>query len=179
MRKHAVLAFILPVILGGAARYTASGDMVFPADYREWVFLGSGLDMSYTKGAPMADASMFDNVFVDPASWQAFKQTGHWPEGTMLVMEARGAGSKGSINRNGHYQTTELMGAEVHVRDTRRFPGGWAFFVADTPTSAKLVPQDRSCYTCHLSHGAVDTTFVQFYPIAKPIAEKAGTYHEP
>jgi hypothetical protein len=34
------------------------------------------------------------------------------------------------------------------------------------------------CYECHRAHGAVDTTFAQFYPIAKAIAIKAGTYRE-
>ena len=29
------------------------------------------------------------------------------------------------------------------------------------------------------AHGAVDTTFTQFYPTAKPIAVAAGAYHEP
>ena len=40
----------------------------FPTDYREWVFLSSGLGMTYGPAGP-ADASgnpRFDNVFVTP-----------------------------------------------------------------------------------------------------------------
>jgi hypothetical protein len=58
-----------------APRYTADGALMVPADYRDWVFLSSGLDMSYTEGMSMPH-HMFDNVFVDPNSWAAFKKTG-------------------------------------------------------------------------------------------------------
>jgi hypothetical protein len=157
-------------------RYTANGALLPPADYREWVYLSSGLDMSYSEGASMAGHSMFDNVFVDPASWAAFKRSGHWPDKTMLVMEVRGASSKGSINKQGHFQTEELMGAEVHVRDEARFKGGWGFFVLDGDKPAQLLPYSAQCYECHQAHGAVDTTFTQFYPTARPIAVKAGSF---
>ena len=173
---------LLPVLvaasLPGTPEYSASGDFVPPADYRDWVFMSSGIDMSYGKGPPMQGASMFDNVFVDPASWQSFKRTGHWPDKTMFAMEARGAASHESINRNGQFQTAELMGVEFHVRDDSRFRGGWAFFVQDGDT-AKLVPATADCYACHAANGAVDTTFTQFYPTAKVVAVRAGTFVEP
>jgi hypothetical protein len=175
------------VLLCGAApapfstgpHYTAAGELLPPADYRQWVFLGSGLDMSYTEAPPMAGQSMFDNVFVDPAAWQAFQKTGHWPDKAMFVLEARGAASHGSINKRGQYQTEELMGVEVHVRDEARFKGGWGFFAVQGAAPAKMIPYAAQCYACHQAHGAVDTTFTQFYPTAKPIAVKAGNYREP
>ena len=37
-------------------QYTADGQIKFPANYREWVFLSSGLDMSYSPQATAADA---------------------------------------------------------------------------------------------------------------------------
>jgi hypothetical protein len=156
-------------------RYTAEGALIPPTDYREWIFMSSGLDMSYTDGSAKPEHSMFDNVFADPGAWAAFKRTGHWPDKTMLVMEVRGARSKGSINKRGHYQTEEEMGAEVHVRDESRFKGGWGFFALAGDKPAALLPTSAPCYGCHQAHGAVDTTFVQFYPTAKLIAAKAGT----
>jgi hypothetical protein len=155
--------------------YTADGSLVVPADYREWIFLSSGLDMSYSEKPGMQDHSMFDNVFVNPEAWRAFKATGHWPDKTVFVMESRGADSHGSINKHGHYQTEELMGMEFHVRDTARFKGGWGFFAVDDTGPAKLLPTSASCYSCHQEHGALDTTFTQFYPTAKTIAAKAGS----
>jgi hypothetical protein len=174
----ATLAFGPSRGLAAEPSYAADGALLPPADYREWVFLSSGIDMSYSESAPMADESMFDNVFVDPKSWSAFKQTGRWPDKTVFVMEGRGASSRGSINKHGQFQTS-LMGVEYHVLDTARFKGGWAFFAADDAAHpAALLPANAPCYACHAAHGAVDTTFTQFYPTARAIAARAGTYRE-
>ena len=154
--------------------YTADGQLVFPANYREWIYLSSGIDMSYFQQG-MAGHSMFDTVFVNPEAYKAFLQTGTWPDKTMLVLEVRGAGSDASINKSGHFQTTELMGREVHVKDESRFPGKWAFFGFDDKETAKMVPKEAACYSCHEHHGAVDTTFVQFYPTLIDIAKQKGT----
>ncbi len=162
------------------AAYDKNGDMLPPASYREWVYLTSGIDMSYTaKTGGMDGQSMFDNVFVDSAAWRSFQQTGTWPDKTVMVLEVRGAKSRGSINLSGHYQGTDVMGVEVHVKDEARFPGKWAFYEFDSlNTNGKLVPQGASCYSCHAAHGAVDTTFVQFYPTLLPIAQKKNTMSE-
>ena len=154
--------------------YTADGKLIFPATYRQWIYLTSGVDMSYSPNASM-NHSMFDNVFVNPDAYRSFLQTGTWPDKTMLVLEARMAGSNASINKNGHFQTPELMGKEVHVKDESRFPGKWAFFGFDEGDTAKMVPTDAACYSCHQQHGAVDTTFVQFYPTLIDLAKSKGT----
>jgi hypothetical protein len=155
--------------------YSGDGGLLFPANYREWVYLTSGIDMSYSPNAMAMDHSMFDNVFVNPDAYKAFLQTGTWPDKTMLVLEVRVAGSKASINKSGHYQTTELMGREVHVKDESRFPGKWAFFGFDGEAPGKQVPKEAACYSCHEQHAAVDTTFVQFYPTLIELAKTKGT----
>ena len=159
----------------GVPSYTSDGQLKLPEHYREWVYLTTGIDMSYNPALSSADHSMFDNVFVNPEAYKAFTQTGTWPDKTVLVLEVRGAQSKGSINQTGHYQGSDVMGLEVHVKDEARFPGKWAFFGFDNETSAKMIPQNMDCYTCHSEHGAVDTTFVQFYPTLLETAKKKGT----
>ena len=162
-----------------APAYAANGDMRPILQYREWVFLTSGIDMSYSPKAMDMGHSMFDNVFVTPAAYRSFLATGTWPDKTVLVLEVRGAQTKGSINKTGHYQSTERMGLEVHVKDEARFPGKWAFFDFDSPDkNGTLIPQGAPCYTCHAAHAAVDTTFVQFYPTLLPLAQKKGTLSE-
>ncbi len=81
--------------------YTAGGDLGPPSDYREWVFMSAGLDMSYSESAAATAQSVFDNVFVDPAAWAGFKKTGHWPDKATFVLEIRRAESHGSINKKG------------------------------------------------------------------------------
>ena len=155
-------------------QYTSNGDLKFPEHYREWVYLSTGFDMSYNPGAGM-DHHMFDNVFAEPSAYKAFQETGTWPDKTVLVLEVRGAEGKGSINQKGNYQSTEVMGREVHVKDEARFPGKWAFFGVEDGKTGKIFPVEAECYKCHAAHAAVDTTFVQFYPTLLPIATSKGT----
>ena len=160
---------------GSGPEYTSDGQMRLPEDYRQWVYLTTGFDMSYSANAMQMDHHMFDNVFVNPESYKAFVETGTWPDKTMLVLEVRKAEGRGSINQKGNYQGTDRMGLEVHVKDSSRFSGKWAFFGFDESKTAKMTPTDMACYSCHSDHGAVDSTFVQFYPTLLPIAQAKGT----
>lgn len=159
----------------GAAQFDAKGNLVFPADYRHWTYLSSGLGMSYNAVANAQANPSFDSVFVDPASELAFRNTGHWPEGTVMVLEIRGSNSKGSINLHGSYQAGAPLALEIHVRDSQRFKDGWGFFAVDAKQATSLIPYGATCYSCHQQHAAVDTTFVQFYPTLLPIATAKGT----
>ena len=163
-----------------APAYDKDGKMLPPANYREWIYLTTGIDMSYFPKPPgMEDHSTFDNVFVNPEAYRSFLATGTWPDKTVMVLEARAAQSKGSINQHGHFQAGGVMDMEVHVKDESRFPGKWAFFSFDSAGgNGTQIPAAASCYTCHTAHAAVDTTFVQFYPTLLPIAQKKGTLSE-
>ena len=156
-----------------APEYTEKGQLKLPEQYREWVYLSTGMDMSYSAGGT-ADHHMFDNVFVNPSAYKSFLQTGTWPDKTMLVLEVRGA-EQTSINKRGNSQSGEVMGVEVHIKDEGRFPGKWAFFSFDSGSVGNLFPSGAACYSCHQAHAAVDTTFVQFYPTLLPIAESKAT----
>ncbi len=166
---------------GAAPQYTADGELKFPEHYRDWVYLTTGFDMSYNPAMQMSGHHMFDNVFVNPAAYRTFLATGTWPDKTIFVLEARGAKDKGSINQRGNYQSTEVMGLEVHVKDEARFGKGekgggkWAFFSFDDGKVSKMIPATADCYSCHAAHAAVETTFVQFYPTLLPVAQAKGT----
>jgi hypothetical protein len=161
--------------------YNAKGQLQLPANYREFVYLSTGIDMNYSPNATQAAGrSSFDNVFVNPEAWRSFQSTGTWPDKTMLVLEGRVGSSEGSINHSGHYQSTERTGLEVHIKDTKRFPadqfpGGWAFVSFDDGADGSLFEPKANCYTCHQQHAAVDTTFVQFYPTLLPLATSKHT----
>jgi hypothetical protein len=185
MLRYCALLFLSAFLLAQAAPlppqntantpvYTADGRLVFPTNYREWIYLTTGMDMDYNPDPSMAGHSMFDNVFVNPESYRAFVATGTWPDKTMLVLEGRMAANKGSINKAGHYQTNDVMMRSVHVKDAR-LPGGWAFFGYDESGPTKPIPTTAECYSCHQQHAAVDTTFVQFYPTLLEIAKQKGT----
>jgi hypothetical protein len=154
--------------------YTADGKLVFPKDYRTWVYLSTGFDMSYDNNGTGMDVHIFDSVFVDPRSYGVFQKTGTWPDKTIFVLETRQGAQKGSINKSGQFQTA-LLGLEAHVKDTARFKSGWSFFGYDSKGPSKPVAQTSNCNVCHEQHAAVDTTFVQFYPTLLPTALEKKT----
>lgn len=154
-------------------QFVSGNRLVRPQNYREWVYLSSGLGMAYNPNPNSPPA--FTNVFVAPSAYRVFVATGHWPDKTIFVLEEREAADKGSINKNGHFQS-DLQGIAASVKEESRFPEKWAYFnFGLNAQSASANPKD-ACWQCHNQHGAVDNTFVQFYPTLKPIAAKFGTY---
>jgi hypothetical protein len=176
-----------PAAASDGATYTADGQVVRPVNYREWIFLSSSLGMTYGPEQPAADRPpLFDNVFVNPESYRAFKRTGRWPERTMLILELRRGEVNASINNGGRTQG-EIAAVEAAVKDSVKFAstGGWAYMgfgpgsnplpaVTPLPNRTDL-PERQNCYTCHSRNTAVENTFVQFYPELFEVAKKMGT----
>ena len=105
-------------------QFTADGKLVRPEGYRRWVFVSSGLGMSYSQKANDS-MQMFTNVFVNPSSYDYYLMQGTWPDKTIFVLELYGSTSQGSINKHGNYQTG-FMGLDVEVKDEKRFADKWA-----------------------------------------------------
>jgi len=157
-----------------APQYSADSRLVLPQSYREWIYLSSGLGMEYSaEGKP---GSEFTNVFVKPSAYRAFLSSGRWPDRTVFVLEIRNSATRGSINRGGHYQSS-LRSLAASVKDVKRFPKNWAYFSFNQNSRQARANPPAHCFQCHNTHGAVDNTFVQFYPTLKPVAEKHGTYN--
>ena len=160
--------------------YTKAGELVRPADYRDWVYVTTGLGMSYgPEGAAAGRPPIFDNVFVNRDSYRQFMASGRWPDKTIFILELRRAETQVSINNGGHTQG-EVIAVEAAVKDRTRFPDiTWGYFdfgraPALTP-SAPPLPTTARCYACHRENTAVDQTFVQFYPTLFDVAKRMGT----
>jgi hypothetical protein len=175
MKRVILTVFVLAAAALSAQQYTKDGQMVLPKDYREWVFLSAGIGMTYDNSRTPENPP-FENVFVNPAAYQAFLKTGQWPDKTVMILEVRASEKRLSINKDGHVQTNVIV-TEAHVKDNAR--GGWAFyqFPAGT-TQGNPFPKTADCFSCHQQSGAVDSTFVQFYPTLIDVAKKNGTYKE-
>jgi len=157
-------------------RYDAKGNLLRPVDYRDWGFLSAGYRMDY--GPAPNSHEMFTNVFVQRWAYEEFLKSGKWPEQSMFVIDVRDAESKGSINKQGHFQT-DLMGLEVEVKDSARNPDKWAYYSLELiAKTAEAMPKGNDCWSCHDQHAAVEHTFVQFYPTLKPVTKRFGTYNE-
>ena len=59
---------------------------MLPQGYHEWVFLGSPLTPHALNGgnAPFPE---YHNVYVQPQAFKAYKETGQWPEGTIMLKD--------------------------------------------------------------------------------------------
>lgn len=158
-----------------APQYTANGGLLLPRYYREWIYLSSGFGMEYNPAGKAG--SEFTNVFVKPSAYHEFVKTGRWPDKTVFVLEERASAAKGSINHGGRYQAS-LGGLAASVKDEERYPEKWAYFSFLKGAPSSRANPRAACFECHNTHGAVDNTFVQFYPTLKPVAEKHGTYNE-
>ena len=166
-----------------AQQYTKTGELILPKDYRQWEFVSSSVAMNYPEDEGPGGHPMFGNLFVQPAARKQFDNTGTWPDKTVLLMELREVGSNDPaashdtfLSKNAEFQTG-IMGYEAHVKDSSR--GGWTFYVIPKgASSGKAMPKTAKCYSCHAAHGAVDTTFVQYYPTLIEVAKKHGTYKD-
>jgi len=159
-------------------QYASDGKLMRPVDYREWVYLTSGLGMTYGPAQSTPSGGNFDNVFVNRSSYAQFMNTGRWPDKTIFVLEIRSAEDHVSINNGGRTQGA-LLAIEAEVKDQARFPGGWAYFgfggAPNLAGTAAPLPATASCYSCHKANTAVEQTFVQFYPTLMEVARRMGT----
>ncbi len=148
--------------------YAAEGDLMRPEGYRTWVFVGASLGLSYIEGTEREGPGTFTNVYIQPEAYRYFMETGEFPEKTMLPMDVFRPGSRESINQAGYFEK-DFLGMEVAVKDSERYPEGWAYLsfrdrAGGLKAAASAFPKDR-CFDCHAEHGATDNVFTQFYPV--------------
>jgi tetratricopeptide (TPR) repeat protein len=153
-----------------AAQFEGKDTLLRPEGYREWVFVGSSLGLRYEEGKKQPERLEYKNVYTDPVAYQAYKETGAFPQGTVLVLETAAGEEKKEVGLRGSFQK-KFNGLSAAVKDKDRFPNGWAYFsFSDGPgkTKNKARPAKKSaCYDCHREKGAEDNVFTQFYPVLK------------
>ncbi len=149
-----------------ALRYTPEGELVLPEGVERWVAVGSSLGLGYSVAESELGGESFHTVLLQPAAYDRYRRTGRFPDGTMLALVIRAPAARVAPARAGRV-AGGLLGIEMAVKDTARFPGGWAYFDfgrSGPGASARPFPPER-CARCHAEHAARDNVFVQFYPV--------------
>lgn len=160
-----------PAEEGTSARFEGKDTLLFPKDYREWVFVGSSLGLEYDAEKKQAsDKLEFKNVYLNPSAYREFLRTRTFPQGTILVLETGTEAKKSEPGLRGSY-LDEFTGVSAAVKDTRRFTGGWAYFSfggrgARSKNRAQPFAK-TACYDCHRQNGGLDNVFTQFYPVLR------------
>jgi hypothetical protein len=158
-----------------AVRFEGKDTLLRPEGYREWVFVGSSLGLRYDEGKKQADQLEYKNVYIDPVSYRAYKETGAFPEGTSLILETAVGEEKKEPGLRGSFQK-EFSGLAAAVKDKGRFPDGWAYF-SFSEGQGKLKDKARpakkaACYDCHQQKGDQDNVFTQYYPVLNAARRK-------
>ena len=168
------IAFALPVEAGsGGAKFSSNGEMQIPKDYRQWVFVGAPVtphDLNNGKAA----FPEFHHVYIDPAGFAAYKKSGKFPDGTVLVKELVTVGATSSSSGNGYF-AGEFIGIAVSVKDVKRFPkepGSWAYFnfMGDDgePLASAKAQATANCNVCH-QNNTEDWVFTRHYPVLRAV----------
>src|SRR5271163_3702371 len=104
------MKFVLGVLIAGSLyaqdpQFTKDNRLLKPENYREWIYLSSGIGMTYgpARESSPGENPPFENVFVNPKAYKAFLESGKWPQGTTFILEIRASASQGSINKAGHF----------------------------------------------------------------------------
>jgi Cytochrome P460 len=155
--------------------YTASGDLVLPKGFHEWVYVGSPLTPNALNGGE-AGFPEYHNVYIEPGSYEIYKRTNEFPEGTIFFKELQltlpgqnADGSRSELSGRGYFPGP-YNGADVTVKDTKRYAdtGGWGYynfnhFEPKAPTAK--VKQMQECAYCHIASAKKDDVWTQFYPL--------------
>ena len=155
--------------------YTASGDLMLPKNFNEWVYVGSPLTPNALNGGK-ANFPEFHNVYIEPGSYEIYKKTGKFPEGTIIFKELQLTlpaenpdGSRTEPSGRGFFPG-KLNGADVTVKDTKRYAesGGWGYYNFNhhepKAATAKVKPKSE-CAFCHIASAKKDDVWTQFYPL--------------
>lgn len=155
------------------------GELERPQDYRAWVYVGTPTtpnDMNNGKAA----FPEFHNVYIDPSSYDFWKKTGTWRDGTILIKELVSVGSKTAASGNGYFMG-EFIGLEATIKSKKHFPnepGNWSYFSFTNPggdlKNVGVAFKTEQCNACHAANAADDFVFTQHYPVlsaAKAIGE--------
>jgi hypothetical protein len=150
--------------------FNDSGELNRPQNYRTWIYVGTPTtpnDMNSGKAA----FPEFHNVYIDPTSYNYWKENGTWKDGTILVKELVSVGGKAASSGSGYFMG-EFIGLEATIKSSKQFPdepGNWAYFSFTNPTGdlkgTAAAFKTNQCNQCHNANAADDFVFTQYYPV--------------
>ncbi len=162
--------------------FTADGRLRLPPDavWRLWPQVGTPLTPNALNDgeAPFPE---FHQVYIDPVSWEHWRETSEFREGTVLAKELVSVRTEGAMPDGSTLQVSgrgyfmgDFIGFEIAYKSVAHFPeapGNWAYFTFGhhPPPYASATgaqPLDQ-CSSCHQASAAEDFVFTQFYPILR------------
>src|SRR5258707_12620886 len=99
------LVLLLTAVLGSEERmfqphFADGNQLARPEGYREWMFVGSNLNMGYSE-VPAPKEARFHNIYVQREAYREYAATGKFPRKNVLVREVIAAGTNAAITKQG------------------------------------------------------------------------------
>lgn len=146
-----------------------AGAITLPADFRSgWTHLGS-----WVVPDAKAPGHGFHDVYTQSSAAAAYRATGAFPDGTVLVKEIRAIVSAPlSTGPQVQWAGDPVVWFVMVKDDQRRFAGnpnwgegwGWALFEAKAPGVNASKGFATSCQGCHVPAMSTDWVYVRGYP---------------
>lgn len=147
----------------------AKGNISFPDNYiNSMAHLGSWF-------VPEGDASGFHGVYTEAENIDAFRETGHFPDGATIVKELRAFNSGDyTTGKAVKHATPEFKQWFVMIKDaTNRFENnplwgdgwGWALFKPGDQASNLATDYKADCQGCHVPAKGNDWIYTEAYPV--------------
>ncbi len=165
--------------------FNAAGELVQPENFRRWIYIGSPLTPNALNGGA-ANFPEYHNVYVQRGAFKHYRETGTWPEGTMMVKELQLTkaggdfedGSRLEVSGRGYFPSA-VNGLDVSVKDSARFAetNNWGYFnfghhAPPYAVSAAALPAG-ACAQCHIDNADEDMVYTNFYEsILTPLPTK-------
>ncbi len=168
------------MVKDGMPQFDTSNVLQLPANYREWIFVGSSLGLRYTATTKDSDESKsddetFGHVYINPFGYREFRRTGEFPVGTMFMLEVARKEDRAEPELTGSF-AGEIVAVEAAVKSGDRFEDPWTYFSFDggdeTPTPTARRFPNGTCIKCHRDHAETDHVFTQFYPILHDVDDE-------
>ena len=114
-------------------------------------------------------------VYASPGAIDAYRESGQFPNGTVLVKEVFGTSTAG-MTTGTVSRASRLNGWFVMVRDsTNSRQGhplwgdgwGWSWFDADTPSKTTSTNYKTDCRGCHVPAQSSSWIYVDGYPVLR------------
>jgi hypothetical protein len=144
-----------------------TGNIRKPSDYRDkYEALGT-----YAVLDPKGDQMHL--TYASPGTAEYFRQTGKYPDGTVLVKEVSGTDHAQMTTGDAHWASGTKVWF-VMIKDAKgRYPGnplwgdgwGWALFKSDAPDKQVATDYKKDCLGCHVPAKATDWVYIQGYPV--------------
>ena len=106
----------------GMPSYDEQGRLLLPPEFRQWIFVGSSLGLSYSEGQS-SGSEMFHHTLMEPSAYHHFSDTGEFREGTMLALLLHPTADSVLPGRHGRF-AGDVMAVELAVKDRERTSEG-------------------------------------------------------